>query len=177
MPKMVNLASFWKTEAYAQTVSILIGQKLVENATIETCKWDIFGWFSNNMRPLQNWKMFNLRYYFEINNLRYFSDNFISLAVHDIETWDIGTRSSNYLPPKWLMIRGFYQAAKSSCAGNGDFVFALTSTLKAYLARTTKIWFLLWFFIHFLISVPSFLPTTTTNSILTLYGQCRYTLF
>ena len=43
MPKMVNLASFWKTEAYAQTVSILIGQKLVENATIETCKWDIFG--------------------------------------------------------------------------------------------------------------------------------------
>ena len=105
------------------------------------------------------------------------TDNFISLAVHDIETCDIGTRSSNYLPPKWLMIRGFYQAAKSSCAGNGDFVFALTSTLKAYLARTTKIWFLLWFFIHFLISVPSFLPTTTTNSILTLYGQCRYTLF
>ena len=49
MPKMVNLASFWKTEAYAQTVSILIGQKLVENATVETCKWDIFGWFSNNM--------------------------------------------------------------------------------------------------------------------------------
>ena len=38
-----QLASFWKTEAYAQTMSILIGQKLVENATIETSKWDIFG--------------------------------------------------------------------------------------------------------------------------------------
>ena len=47
MPKMVNLASFWKTEAYAQTVSILIGQKLVENAKIENLICDILGDFKH----------------------------------------------------------------------------------------------------------------------------------
>ena len=39
MPKMFNLASFWKPEACGQTVlpdmSVLIGQKLVENAKIQ----------------------------------------------------------------------------------------------------------------------------------------------
>ena len=49
MPKMLNLASFWKPEACGQTVlpdrSILIGQKLVENAKIEKFKWDILGDF------------------------------------------------------------------------------------------------------------------------------------
>ena len=39
MPKTVNLASFWKPEAFGQTVlpdrSILVGQKLMENAKIE----------------------------------------------------------------------------------------------------------------------------------------------
>ena len=49
MPKMVNLASFWKPEAGGQTVlpdrSILIDQKLVENAKIEKFKWDILGYF------------------------------------------------------------------------------------------------------------------------------------
>ena len=39
MPKMLNLASFLKTEALRQTVlpdrSILIGQKMVENAKIQ----------------------------------------------------------------------------------------------------------------------------------------------
>ena len=39
MAKMVNLASFWKTEACGQTVlpdkSVLIEQKLVENAKIK----------------------------------------------------------------------------------------------------------------------------------------------
>ena len=42
--KMVNLASFWKLEAFGQTVlpdrSILIGKKLVESAKIEKLKWD-----------------------------------------------------------------------------------------------------------------------------------------
>ena len=42
MPKMVNLASFCKLEAYGQTVlsdmSVLIGQKLVENAKSENAK-------------------------------------------------------------------------------------------------------------------------------------------
>ena len=46
---MVNLASFWKTEACGQTVlpdmSVLIGQKLVENAKTQKFKcafWVIF---------------------------------------------------------------------------------------------------------------------------------------
>ena len=49
MPKMVNLASFWKPEACGQIVlpdrSLLIGQKLVGNAKIENFKCDIFGDF------------------------------------------------------------------------------------------------------------------------------------
>ena len=74
--KMTNLATFRKTEVCGKTVlpdkSISIGQKLVENAKtekklpdkkcyqyngpklvknakIEKFKWDIFGWFSNNV--------------------------------------------------------------------------------------------------------------------------------
>ena len=39
MPKMVNLASFWQSKACGQTElpdrSVLIGQKLVENAKIK----------------------------------------------------------------------------------------------------------------------------------------------
>ena len=46
---MVNFCNFWKPEAYGQTVlpdrSILIGQKLVENAIIEKFKCDILGDF------------------------------------------------------------------------------------------------------------------------------------
>ena len=49
MAKTVNLASFWKTEACGQTVlpdrSILIRQKLVENAEIEKFKCDILSNF------------------------------------------------------------------------------------------------------------------------------------
>ena len=49
MPKMVNLASFWKTEACGQTVlpdrSVLTGQKLVENAKIQKFKCDILSNF------------------------------------------------------------------------------------------------------------------------------------
>ena len=45
MPKIVNLASFWKTEARGQTVlpdrSILIEQKLLKIAKIEKYKWDV----------------------------------------------------------------------------------------------------------------------------------------
>ena len=45
MPKMVNLASFWKPEACGQTVlpdrSILIGHKLMENAKVQKFKCDI----------------------------------------------------------------------------------------------------------------------------------------
>ena len=41
MPKMLNLASFWKPKACGQTElpdrSVLIGQKLVENAKIGKC--------------------------------------------------------------------------------------------------------------------------------------------
>ena len=47
------LASFWKPEACGQTVlpdrSILIGQKLMENAKIEKFKCDILGDFSNTV--------------------------------------------------------------------------------------------------------------------------------
>ena len=49
VPKMVNLASFRKTEACGQTVlpdrSVLIGQKLVENAKIPKFKCDILSNF------------------------------------------------------------------------------------------------------------------------------------
>ena len=45
MPKMVNLASFWKTEARGQTVltdrSTLIEHKLLKIAKIEKYKWDV----------------------------------------------------------------------------------------------------------------------------------------
>ena len=45
MPKSSILASFWKTEACGQAVlpdrSVLIGQKLVENAKIKKFKCDI----------------------------------------------------------------------------------------------------------------------------------------
>ena len=46
---MVNLASFWKPEACGQTVlpdkSVLIGQKLLENAKIQTFKYVILSDF------------------------------------------------------------------------------------------------------------------------------------
>ena len=49
MTKIVNLASFWKTEAGSQIVlpdrSTLIWQKLVENAKIEKIKCDILSNF------------------------------------------------------------------------------------------------------------------------------------
>ena len=44
---MSILTSFWKSEACGQTVlpdrSVLIGQKMVENAKIKKFKWDILG--------------------------------------------------------------------------------------------------------------------------------------
>ena len=46
---MLILVSFWKLEAWGQTVlpdrSVLIGQKLVENAKIQKFKCDILGDF------------------------------------------------------------------------------------------------------------------------------------
>ena len=59
--KMVNLASFWKPQACGQTVlpgrSVLIGQKLVENAKIQMrhifCNWN-WGWFGRNRRLITN---------------------------------------------------------------------------------------------------------------------------
>ena len=63
MSKMLNLASFLKKrEACGQTVlpdrSILIGQKLVENAEIKKFKWNILDDFQtfvskNNSRKIQ----------------------------------------------------------------------------------------------------------------------------
>ena len=51
MPKIVNLASFWKPEALVQTVlpdmSILVEQKLVENAKIEM---QHFMWILNTVQ-------------------------------------------------------------------------------------------------------------------------------
>ena len=50
MPKMVNLASFWKTEAFGQTVlpdmSVFIVQKVFKNAKIQIRH---FEYFSNNV--------------------------------------------------------------------------------------------------------------------------------
>ena len=46
MLKMVNLASFWKTEAFGQTVlpdmSVFIGQKLFKNAKIQIRHFESF---------------------------------------------------------------------------------------------------------------------------------------
>ena len=51
---MSILASFWKPEAWGQTVlpdrSISIGQKLVENAKMKKLN-ETFGWFSKNLAP------------------------------------------------------------------------------------------------------------------------------
>ena len=61
MPKMLKLAGFWKPEACGQTVlpdwSILIGQKLVENAKIEKFKWDILCDFQTNVTNLKMLKL------------------------------------------------------------------------------------------------------------------------
>ena len=49
MPKMGKLAGFWKSEACGQTVlpdrSVLIGQKMVENAKIKQIKFNIISNF------------------------------------------------------------------------------------------------------------------------------------
>ena len=49
MPKIGNLASFWKIADFGQTVlpdrSILIGQKLMENAKIKKFKLNILRYF------------------------------------------------------------------------------------------------------------------------------------
>ena len=54
MPKWSILASFWKPEACGQTVlpdrSVLIGQKLVENAKIQKIKCDIL----SNLQTMWN---------------------------------------------------------------------------------------------------------------------------
>ena len=55
MLKMFNLTSYWKPQACGQTAlpdkSIVIGQKLVENAKIEKLKCDdILGDFSTESR-------------------------------------------------------------------------------------------------------------------------------
>ena len=54
--KMPNLASFWKREAYSQTVlpdmSVVIRQKMVEKAKIQKFKWDILGDFQTMCIPI-----------------------------------------------------------------------------------------------------------------------------
>ena len=62
MPKMLNLASFWKREACGQTVlptrSILKWQKLAKNAKIEKFKWDFLGDFQimwNKQESQKKW--------------------------------------------------------------------------------------------------------------------------
>ena len=51
---MFNLTSYWKPQACGQTAlpdkSIVIGQKLVENAKIENLKCDIIGDFYSQSR-------------------------------------------------------------------------------------------------------------------------------
>ena len=46
MPKIVNLASFWKPKVCGQTElpdrSVLIGQKLIENSNSNSTFWMIF---------------------------------------------------------------------------------------------------------------------------------------
>ena len=64
------------------------------------------------------------------------------------------------------MIRGFYQAAKSSCAGNGDFVFALTLIFKAPPQGQTQI----------LESDFSFSHIRLQQHLLTLYGEAMQML-
>ena len=61
IPKILNLASFLKPEACGQTElpdrSVLIGQKLVENAKIKKFKCDILGFsFSNKVFTMLKFK-------------------------------------------------------------------------------------------------------------------------
>ena len=57
--EMVNLASFWKSEAYGQTVlpdkSLLIGHKLVESAEMENLSCDILVIFKHCAMSLWKW--------------------------------------------------------------------------------------------------------------------------
>ena len=59
---MVNLASFWKTEACGQTVlpdmSLIIGQKLAKNSKIHKFKCDILGNFQTMWSILLKFKDF-----------------------------------------------------------------------------------------------------------------------
>ena len=56
------MASFWKPEAFGQLVlpdkSILIGQKLVENAKVQKFKFDILVDFQTLWRPVHWSKLF-----------------------------------------------------------------------------------------------------------------------
>ena len=62
---MSILASFWKSEACGQTVlpdrSVLIGQKLVENAKMPKIQMRHFEWFSNNVMLLENPQCYEMR--------------------------------------------------------------------------------------------------------------------
>ena len=84
------MASFWKPEAYGQTtlpdMSILIRQKLVENAKIEKYKCDILGYFqplcmlvlcrinySLHRNGAQNWETTEITYAPESSSTMYYS--------------------------------------------------------------------------------------------------------
>ena len=57
MPKIAHIGEFWKPEACGQTVlpdrSLLIGQKLVENAKVKKFKCDILSDFQTLCHPLK----------------------------------------------------------------------------------------------------------------------------
>ena len=59
-----QLTSSWIAEARSQTVLpdrlILIGQKLVGNAKIEKCKWDICGDFQTTCSGVKKWSLFKV---------------------------------------------------------------------------------------------------------------------
>ena len=63
MPKMVNLASFWKPEACVQTVlpdrSLLIGQKLMEHAKIVKF---IYDFWVISQHCAKNWILTNFEF-------------------------------------------------------------------------------------------------------------------
>ena len=84
---MVDLVSFWKLKVCGQTVlpdrSILIGQKLVKNAKMESFKCDVFGDFQTlclkvvmNVPVKISWRVKSASPFVELGN------DFPPLALH-----------------------------------------------------------------------------------------------
>ena len=76
--KVSTINLHWKLEAYGKTVlpdkSILIGHKMVENATLDKPKFRYFGWFSNIVQNKENSQKFDLKKRRKRNKLHWWNN-------------------------------------------------------------------------------------------------------